>query len=214
MGQAYATPYITSEAIVKLFIKAFDIYGIPQVIASDNGAAFISKEFKNLIEKNRIRHILTPPYHQAANGIAERYNKTINEALLKYQIETKKSWDILLPGIVKRYNNTIHRITNETPNNIFYKGRDADEVNDQTIRQANYDANRKNKSRHAFRRQPGDLVLVEIPNVKKLKNNLEREGPYRVIKIVGNSIVEIDKENPNTLKKSTIHVDRLRYFNK
>ena len=37
-------------------IQSFATHGLPYVIASDNGPLFTSKEFKNFIYKNGIKH--------------------------------------------------------------------------------------------------------------------------------------------------------------
>ena len=50
----------------------FAIYGLPDIIVSDNEPSFTSKEFKNFIHKNAIKHIITAPYHLLSNGAAER----------------------------------------------------------------------------------------------------------------------------------------------
>merc|ERR1711989_310371 len=46
--------------------------GFPTTIVSDNGPQFTSDLFKDKMAKWGIKHILTPPYHPASNGLAEK----------------------------------------------------------------------------------------------------------------------------------------------
>jgi transposase InsO family protein len=47
-------------------------------IRSDNGSEYISNELKNFFLTSGVIHELTPPYSPESNGIAERFNQTIN----------------------------------------------------------------------------------------------------------------------------------------
>nr|KAI8735615.1 CAunnamed protein product [Biomphalaria glabrata] len=56
--------------------ETFSRFGIPNIIASDNGSTFTSNEFKDLTKRNGIKHIPTAPFHPATNGLAERLVKS------------------------------------------------------------------------------------------------------------------------------------------
>lgn len=51
--------------------EIFTTFGLPQVLVSDNGRTFISKEFQDFLKLNGISHKLTAPYNPATNGLAE-----------------------------------------------------------------------------------------------------------------------------------------------
>lgn len=48
----------------------------PRVI-SDNGSAYISKEFKGFIKASGMTHVRTSPFYPQSNGKMERFNKTL-----------------------------------------------------------------------------------------------------------------------------------------
>lgn len=50
------------------------VYNIPKIIVSDNGPAFVSEIFKQVMKLLNIDHIRTTPYHPQSNGGIERYH--------------------------------------------------------------------------------------------------------------------------------------------
>jgi transposase InsO family protein len=51
------------------------------ILRSDNGGEFTSDEFKALCKEVRIKRELSTPYNPQQNGVAERKNRTIMEAI-------------------------------------------------------------------------------------------------------------------------------------
>jgi hypothetical protein len=52
-----------------------------KIFRSDNGEEYTSKEFVNFCKDVRIKRELTTPYNPQQNGVAERKNRTIMEAV-------------------------------------------------------------------------------------------------------------------------------------
>ncbi|CAI7788225.1 unnamed protein product [Closterium sp. NIES-54] len=50
-----------------------------KVIRTDNGGEFISADFEAVLKKKGIQHQLTVPYNPQQNGVAERFNRTLQE---------------------------------------------------------------------------------------------------------------------------------------
>ena len=61
----------SAESTINILRCIFSMHGLPLQLISDNGAAFISDDFKLFMDKNGIRHSLTSPYHPRSNGLAE-----------------------------------------------------------------------------------------------------------------------------------------------
>ena len=64
-----------SEKTIQVLRNMFARHGLPEQLVSDNGPQFTSSEFKQFMHKNRVKHILSAPYHPASNGLAERLSK-------------------------------------------------------------------------------------------------------------------------------------------
>ncbi|XP_049267997.1 uncharacterized protein K02A2.6-like [Rhipicephalus sanguineus] len=73
----------SAEATIPCLRVMFATHGLPDVVVSDNGPAFVSEEFKNFLHRNGIKQVLTPPYHPASNGAAERAVECIKSKLKK-----------------------------------------------------------------------------------------------------------------------------------
>ena len=75
----------TAPATVKVLRFLFASYGLPEQVVSDNGPQFIGEEFKNFMKLNGVKHTLTPPYHPASNGLAERHVQTFKHMFKKVE---------------------------------------------------------------------------------------------------------------------------------
>lgn len=76
-----------SENTIRKLRTIFAAYGLPECIVSDNGVQFTSHEFKNFVLNNKIKHILTPPYHAKSNGACERAVQTVKNGINKMLYE-------------------------------------------------------------------------------------------------------------------------------
>lgn len=62
----------STDEVIRVTEEIFDRFGVPRTLVSDNGTAFTSERFKAYVKKEGITHVLTPAYHPASNGVAER----------------------------------------------------------------------------------------------------------------------------------------------
>ena len=49
----------------------FLTHGLPDMIVSDNGSVFTSKQFADFVKQNGITHLKPSPYHPFTNKLAE-----------------------------------------------------------------------------------------------------------------------------------------------
>jgi len=59
----------------------------------------------------------TTPYHPQGNGVTERINRMLGDALRSLLLgRGQEEWDVVLPQIMRAYRGTPHSATQETPN--------------------------------------------------------------------------------------------------
>ncbi|XP_058448788.1 uncharacterized protein LOC131428762 [Malaya genurostris] len=87
---------------------------VPEVIITDNGSSFISKDFKGLLDRFGVTHWLNSRYHSQSNPV-ERVNRTINAAIRTYVREDQRLWDTRIPEIEMVLNTSVHASTGFTP---------------------------------------------------------------------------------------------------
>lgn len=77
--------------------------GIPYVLFSDNASIFKSDEFEDFCAKLGICHKMSPPYHPATNGLAERYVQTFKRKLKAMLFEDPKHIERKVQDILFKY---------------------------------------------------------------------------------------------------------------
>ncbi|KAK8771151.1 hypothetical protein V5799_025607 [Amblyomma americanum] len=102
----------SADATIPCLRTMFAAHGLPDVIVSDNGPAFVSASFREFLQRNGIKHVLTPPYHPASNGAAERAVQTIKTKLKK---AVGGSFDCQLARVLLNYRSTPHETTGCSP---------------------------------------------------------------------------------------------------
>jgi hypothetical protein len=79
-------------------------YGCPRHIQTDNGLEFKNDLVAQLFKKWKIRHHFSTPYHPQSNGLVERYNKTLCNAIAR-QCQGQ-DWDLHIEQCLLAYRTT------------------------------------------------------------------------------------------------------------
>jgi uncharacterized protein YoxC len=154
----------TDTEVLKAFKKLYSQSKI-KAIRSDNGSEFINKKFVDYLKENEVKQILSEPNKPQSNGMIERANATIKE-LIQKSIELNESFDWVknLQKLISNINNSQHRITGFTPNQI----QEAYENGDKEILDQAYNKELKKKgsniSKEIFKKN--DLVRIHEPSDK------------------------------------------------
>ncbi|XP_063461834.1 BTB/POZ domain-containing protein KCTD7 isoform X1 [Pan paniscus] len=121
--EAYPTRQETAHIVAKKILEEiFPRFGLPKVIGSDNGPAFVSQVSQGLARILGINWKLHCAYRPQSSGQVERVNRTIKETLAKLTLETGlKDWRRLLSLALLRARNTPNRF-GLTPYEILYGG--------------------------------------------------------------------------------------------
>lgn len=218
--------------LVRNFILRF---GVPNTIATDRGAEFVSSTMEQVCKLLQIEKITSTAYHHQSIGALENSHKNLN-AFLRIQCNGQKdTWSQWLPFWCYTFNNTVHTETKYTPFELVF-GRQSkllcrvsqyieplynpDDYSldlKYRLQVAHQDARKnlilsKEKRKCAYDKninhvtyQIGQLVLVKNECAKKL--DPVYVGPYSVVEDMGVN-VKILKNN----KHDIVHKNRTKPF--
>ena len=117
----------TSSKTIEVIRHWFASYGLPMELVSDNGPQFTATEFKDFLNRNGVKHTLTPPYHPSSNGAAERSVQIVKNNLKKHlvakqkHLEPKLTFKQMLDNFLLTYRATPHSVTGRSPAELFLK---------------------------------------------------------------------------------------------
>jgi hypothetical protein len=106
-------------------------HGCPGRILTDRGTHFNNQLLNGLLKKFQVEHLLSTPYHPQTNGLVERFNRTLLDALAKTANEHLDEWDKYIAPILFAYRTNRHSTTKITPFFLVY-GREAKLPTDST----------------------------------------------------------------------------------
>ena len=107
----------TSKQLIKfLRNNVFLIFGVPEIVVSDNGSQFVSNDFQNFLKEYSVRFWPVARYHPQANA-AEAANKTLEISVRAYVKDNQdhREWDKYIPEIACAMNSSVHTSTKFTP---------------------------------------------------------------------------------------------------
>ena len=98
-------------------LTTFASLGLPEVLVSDNATAFTRAEFSEFLQRNGVRHVRTPPYHPASNGLVERAVQSFTEGMKRIR---DGSINTRLARYFFKYRFTPHTSTGMSPAEMLY----------------------------------------------------------------------------------------------
>lgn len=233
-----------TQNVIKVLQDIFDTFRAPDRLISDRGSCFTSHAFKRFCLDRGIKHVLNAVASPRSNGQVERYNRTVLDSLTAQNLrENEKDWDSQLGRIQWGLNNTIQKTIGRSPadvmfgmemssefnpalNEIFEEARQVpslpsirsevkSKIDDSQVSQKRYyDQGR----RPARAYSKGDLVKITKVafqnDGKSTKLMPSFEGPFRVIKVLGNDRYRVAPiagfHGMKNKRKTTVAADRMR----
>lgn len=120
-SRAFAIPNHESQTIARHFIEKFIcIFGIPQIIVTDQGKDFTSDLLKQISKLLKIKQINCTAYHPQSNGALERSHATLADYLKHYINDNQTDWDDWLDFSMFSYNTTTHTSTKFSPFELVF----------------------------------------------------------------------------------------------
>lgn len=116
--EAYPIKDQTAETIATTLINNWIArFGIPSKITTDQGRQFESQLFHQLNNMLGIKHLRTNAYHPQANGMIERFHRTLKAAI---KCRNNKNWTQELPLILLGLRSTYKNDIQATPAEMIY----------------------------------------------------------------------------------------------
>lgn len=124
--EVFYMPSTTSKQCIEKLRHCFANFGLASTVITDGGPQFTSQEFKEFLESNGVHHTLSPPYHPASNGLAERAVQTVKNAFLKQMLHDNKqnhtrTLQHRIDSFLFAYRNTPHTMTGMSPAEAMFK---------------------------------------------------------------------------------------------
>lgn len=187
--QLIPLPNKEAQTVADAFIKEYvTLFGPPRLLVADNGREFHNRLFSQVCQIIQTQTHYTTRYHPEANGMIERSNRVVKDALATLVGDYPDNWDEMLPFVRLALNSAVHRSVGQQPlylltgkDGYFPQGltneQDADEETAQILRENLRDARRTAKEaartaqrgwardynrrvRQRFDPVEGDLVLL------------------------------------------------------
>lgn len=117
--EVHITNNIDTRTTIHRLRETFARFGIPVTLVSDNGTCFTSREFKEFLSRNGIKHKLIAPYHPATNGQAERYVQIVKQGLRTMTGEGDLPTNLC--RLLMQYRRLPHSETNQPPAELIFK---------------------------------------------------------------------------------------------
>ena len=103
-----------------LVTQLFCRYSTPRVLLSDNGAEFRNAMLAEICTQYQIKQTFTVAYHPASNGLVERANRKIIEALRPVVNDLQDNWEDWLPQVAACINSSVSESTGKSPHYILF----------------------------------------------------------------------------------------------
>lgn len=200
--QIIPLPNKEAQTVADAFIKEYvTLFGPPRLLVADNGREFHNRLFSQVCQIIQTQTHYTTRYHPEANGMIERSNRVVKDALATLVGEYPDNWDEMLPFVRLALNSAVHRSVGQQPlylltgkDGYFPQGltnvQDADEDTAQELRenlrgarltakeaarraQQGWARDYNRRVRQRFEPAVGDLVL--------LRNFSRPGGPARAL---------------------------------
>ncbi|CEM28243.1 unnamed protein product [Vitrella brassicaformis CCMP3155] len=114
----------TGEDVIEALMDTIARHGMIDETITDKGSHFVNEAMREVTAKLLIKHTTTSPMHPQANGLIERFNRTLKDWINPYLNKEQTNWDKVIPLALYAYRTTEHESTGFTPFKMLY-GREA-----------------------------------------------------------------------------------------
>ena len=107
---------IGAPGVAQLFMdNIVRLHGVPASIVSDRDTRFRGLFWKSLMSNLQVSLNFTTAFRPQGDGLTERTNRTLQEALRCFCSHDQSQWDLSLALVEFQFNNSVHSATGYTP---------------------------------------------------------------------------------------------------
>lgn len=137
---------------------------VQPIIRSDNGSGYISQEFGGLLAHHELTHQRIKPHCPEENGVMERCNRTIREAIEVHDLESRNESEETIRTIINHYNHQrLHSALGYQTPVTWYRG-NPDEVSASRRLKLSQARHRRKQLNLGIRQPTLPLELTESAN--------------------------------------------------
>ena len=119
--ECFLVPSIEASVIARLLVdEIFCRQGAPRTRLSDRGSNFLSSLVSEVCKLLNTKEVNTTAYHPQTDGLVERFNNTLAEAISSFLSSNQQDWDVYLPAIHFAYRTSPSVTTGDSPFYLLY----------------------------------------------------------------------------------------------
>lgn len=232
--ECFPVPTTEASVIARLLVdEIFCRHGAPRTLLSDRGSNFLSSLVKEVCRLLNTRKVNTTAYHPQTDGLVERFNNTLAEAISSFVSSNQQDWDVYIPAIQFAHRTSLCVSTGDTPFYLLY-GREPRLPPDVSLLPPTQLSNSVEEHRarivsqiaQQLMKQQYDTASADVQfNVgqrvwiytKKVKRGLSKKllskwnGPFRICRKLSPVHFQV-RTCDNRLVATTVHANRLKPF--
>ena len=109
---------ISAQTVARAFYDNWiGHFGCPKILSTDQGSQFESRLFSALLELVGYKRVRTTAYHPAANGLIERWHRSLKSAIMCH---SDKNWTRVLSTVLLGLRTHVRLETGASPAEFLY----------------------------------------------------------------------------------------------
>jgi len=114
--EVFAIPDQEAVTVARVLVEnMFCRFGAPMELHSDQGRNFESAVFAEVCRLFGVTKTRTTPGYPQSDGMVERFNRTLLNALASFADQHQRDWDVYIPFILFAYRSAVHESTGTSP---------------------------------------------------------------------------------------------------
>lgn len=204
----------SAKAVIPHLDKVFSMFGVPQVMKTDNGPPWNGHDMVKFAEYMGFKHRKITPLHPQSNAEAERFMSTIGKTIKASNVENK-NWKQELYSFLRNYIATPHCTTSVPPATLLFNRNIRTKLPEITVKMKDKrlrerDRYKKMKMKIASDTKkkakkcslkPGDTVLVKQQKRNKITTPFNHK-PYEITSKKG-SMITAEREDHRVTRDSS-----------